>query len=383
MPRILVVDDDSSVGRLLSAVFSADGVQVDVATDGVQGFNMACEKHPDVILLDIWMPNQDGLEALKIIKEHPETRAIPVVMLSGMPVLLGEFEAFHLGASHYVTKPWDMDVLKATVRVALNENQAPNESSGASSSRDMTGDDGDQEDEAAEPDIPMITTGGRLSLLEQKLEGGLPWQTVTLLEGASSTGKSVLSQNLAFGALSDGHHTSYFTSQYDAQGLAKQMGSVGLEVSTYIPNRLRVYEIPKRVEDEPPEPLLSTVLQHVRAAAAESAFIVLDSITGLAASCAENTVIDFFMSCKRAASEGTTILVTVDSYAFGSELFSRLGTLCDTYLTLKSEKMRNKPVKTLEMLKVNTTELTMDNSITFVVEPKTGMRIMPYSKSKI
>jgi len=383
MPRILVVDDDSSVGKLLSAVFSGDGIDVDVATDGVQGFKMACEKRPDVILLDIWMPNQDGLEALKIIKENPDTRAIPVVMLSGMPVFMGEFEALHLGASHYVTKPWDMDILKATVRVAIKEGQASNESNEAGSGRDISENDSDQDYGVDDQPAQLITTGGKLTLLEQKLEGGLPPHSVTLLEGASSTGKSVLSQYLAYGSLTEGHHTSHFTSQHTEISLVKQMGSMALPVSQYVPDQLRVYEIPARVGDESPEPLLSIVLQQIHAAAVESDFIVLDTITSLAASCPENVVIDFFMSCKRAATEGATMVISVDSYAFGSEMFSRLGTLCDSYLTLKSEKMRNKPVKTLEILKVNNTELTSDNSITFVVEPKTGMRIMPYSKRKI
>jgi flagellar protein FlaH len=377
MSRILVVDDDSSVGQLLSAVFSGDGTEVDVATDGVQGFKMACEKHPDVILLDIWMPNQDGLEALKIIKEHQETKAIPVIMLSGMPVLMGEFEALHLGASHYVTKPWDMDILKATVRVSLNEGRAAIESAVAG---DTAGDESVQDDEVANQ---AITTGGKLTILEKKLEGGLPWHSLTLLEGASATGKSVLSQHLVYGALTDAYHVSYFTSQLTEEGLVKQMSSMGLEVSRYVPYQLRVYEIPGRVGDESPEPLLSILLQHIHAAAVESDFVVLDSITDLAASCPENIVIDFFMSCKRASIEGTTILVSVDSFAFGSEMFGRLGTMCDSYLTLKSEKMRNKPVKTMEILKVSNTELSSDNSITFVVEPKTGMRIMPFSKSKI
>jgi archaellum biogenesis ATPase FlaH/CheY-like chemotaxis protein len=383
MSRILVVDDDSSVGKLLSAVFSGHGIEVAVATDGIQGFKMACENRPDVILLDIWMPNQDGLEALKTIKEHPDTKAIPVVMLSGMPVLMGEFEAFHLGASHYVTKPWDMDTLKATIRVALNESQGFNESTGGSSGRDSAEDDPDQDYEAADPTSQVITTGGMLTILEQKLEGGLPWHSVTLLEGASSTGKSVLSQYLVYGSLTDGLHTSYFTSQHTETSLVKQMRSMGLEVSRYVPNQLRVYELPQRVEDELPEPLLATLLQHIHAASMESDFVVLDSITGLAASCSEGVLIDFFMSCKRAAAEGATMVISVDSYAFGAEMFSRLGTMCDSYFTLKSEKMRNVPVKTLEILKFNTTELSSDNSITFVVEPKTGMRIMPYSKKKI
>ena len=109
---------------------------------------------------------------------------------------------------------------------------------------------------------------------------------------------------------------------------------------------------------------------------------MLDSITDLAGSCPEQAVIGFFSTCRRLGNQGRTIFVAVHSYAFGSEMFSRLRTLCDGYLTLGSEQVRGKSVRTLEVNKINTTELNRDNMISFVVEPEVGMRLIPLNKSK-
>ena len=68
--------------------------------------------------------------------------------------------------------------------------------------------------------------------------------------------------------------------------------------------------------------------------------------------------------------------------AFGSEMFARLGTLCDSYLRLRSEKVKEKAVRTLKVCKVNTTDLNKDNMISFVVEPRVGIHIIPYSKTR-
>ena len=64
-------------------------------------------------------------------------------------------------------------------------------------------------------------------------------------------------------------------------------------------------------------------------------------------------------------------------------MFARLGTLCDSYLSLRSEKVREKAVRTLEVRKVNTTELSWDNTISFVAEPNVGMHVIPFSKTKV
>ena len=76
-------------------------------------------------------------------------------------------------------------------------------------------------------------------------------------------------------------------------------------------------------------------------------------------------------------------MLTADSYAFNGEMFGRLGTMCDSYLRLRTEKVRGKSVHTIDVRKVNTTELIRDNMVSFAVEPRIGMRLIPLSRTKV
>ena len=111
-------------------------------------------------------------------------------------------------------------------------------------------------------------------------------------------------------------------------------------------------------------------------------FIVVDAITEIAAFCSEAAIIDFFSSCKRSCTQGKTIVLSADSYAFNAEMFRRLGTLCDSYLRLQTEKVRGKSITTIEVRKVNASALTRDNTVSFAVEPGVGMRLIPLSKTQ-
>ena len=80
--------------------------------------------------------------------------------------------------------------------------------------------------------------------------------------------------------------------------------------------------------------------------------------------------------------QGRTIFVTIHAYAFGSEMFTRLRSLCDGYITLGSEQVRGKSVRTLEIKKIGTVEQNRDNMVSFVVEPEVGMRLIPFNRTK-
>ena len=111
--------------------------------------------------------------------------------------------------------------------------------------------------------------------------------------------------------------------------------------------------------------------------------MIIDAITDYVTSIREQAVFWSFMSrCKRACSQGRTVIITIDPYAFDTETLNRVSTLCDTHLSLTSEKLRGKVVKTMEALKVDTTNLTSDNTMTFTVEPETGLRVIPLSRTK-
>jgi len=91
----------------------------------------------------------------------------------------------------------------------------------------------------------------------------------------------------------------------------------------------------------------------------------------------------FFSSCKRACVSGATIILTVDPFALDDDLAGRIRSICDTHITLRSEKVVGKQVKTAEVHKANQVELNRNNRVSFRVEPKTGLQVAPMSTAKV
>ena len=115
--RILVVDDEEALRIVLSAELEGEGYQVDSAADGQEAINTLATKEFDLILLDIKMPNVDGFEVLKYVKEH--CAKTKVVMLTGFADLKNAIESKKLGAEDFVSKPYDLVDLLTTVERVL------------------------------------------------------------------------------------------------------------------------------------------------------------------------------------------------------------------------------------------------------------------------
>ena len=109
---------------------------------------------------------------------------------------------------------------------------------------------------------------------------------------------------------------------------------------------------------------------------------MVDSITDLAGPCTEQNVIAFFSAVRRLTNQGKTVMMSVHNYVFSSDMFTRLRYLCDGYFTLNSGQVMGRPMRTMEINKINTTELIRENLVSFVVEPEIGMRVVPLSRSK-
>ena|SRR3990167_2383550 len=112
---ILVIDDEQDVWKTLSFRFEALGFEIVSAVDGKQGIEKAKTLKPSLILLDFGLPNQTGLEVLKLLKKpSPDNiHQIPVIMLTGHDEF--EQECLEAGASGYLTKPFDLFQLKETL----------------------------------------------------------------------------------------------------------------------------------------------------------------------------------------------------------------------------------------------------------------------------
>lgn len=118
-PKVLLVDDSVDVHRLLQARLRHEQIQLLGTTEASAAKEMARTHKPATILLDLTMPEIDGFEILRALKDDPATHNIPVIVLSGLHGSEDKVTAFDLGATDYVTKPFDLAELRARLRAAL------------------------------------------------------------------------------------------------------------------------------------------------------------------------------------------------------------------------------------------------------------------------
>lgn len=225
----------------------------------------------------------------------------------------------------------------------------------------------------------IVSTGSRE--IDDKIGGGIPVGSLTLIEGDSHSGKSVLLQQMTWGSLNEGTSLAFFTTENTVKSLIKQMQSLDMNILDYLLlGRLRLF--PMEISQSKGEALQS-LLMAIRAEGAlgiNMAFV--DALTPLITSSTPEAVLRFFEQCKRLCSEGMSILIVVHSHAVDLELFSRTTSLCDAHLHLRTEAIGDKLVKTMEAAKVRGASKRTGNIISFEVEPGFGMRIIPISKAQ-
>lgn len=121
--RILVVDDEVAIVRVLRDRLEMEGFEVLTAYNGSEGVEIALKEQPDLIIMDITMPNMDGLTAAKLLREKPETAHIPIVMLTARGQESDEQAGYQAGAVLYFTKPFSTRQLVREIRSILGEDE--------------------------------------------------------------------------------------------------------------------------------------------------------------------------------------------------------------------------------------------------------------------
>jgi putative two-component system response regulator len=121
-PLVLIVDDNATNIDLLVNTLKED-YRLGIAKRGINALEYAGKYHPDLILLDIMMPEMDGYEVCTKLKKNPETRLIPLIFITGMTETVNKTKAFEMGAVDYITKPFHTAEVKARVQthIALEE----------------------------------------------------------------------------------------------------------------------------------------------------------------------------------------------------------------------------------------------------------------------
>ena len=125
MSRVLAIDDDPALVRVLNIALTAKGYDVSIASTGVEGISEAALQSPDVIVLDLGLPDIDGAEVCRRIREWS---TVPIIVLSADGTEDRKVEVLDRGANDYMTKPFGMNELLARVRVALRHSADPQQS---------------------------------------------------------------------------------------------------------------------------------------------------------------------------------------------------------------------------------------------------------------
>ena len=123
-PRVLVVDDEPDLVRILEFGLKAAGYAVETAPDGQEGLKKARESKPDVILLDLMLPKLDGYKVCRLLKFDERYKHIPIVILSARTQEGDQALAHEMGANRFLTKPYEFSEILDHIQALLKESAA-------------------------------------------------------------------------------------------------------------------------------------------------------------------------------------------------------------------------------------------------------------------
>jgi len=229
----------------------------------------------------------------------------------------------------------------------------------------------------------ILSTGN--AEIDKKIAEGLPLSSLTLIEGENDTGKSVLTQQIIWGAMKQRLNVDLFTTENTAITFISQMESMSLDISSYFAmGYLRVFPFPnqgKKWHKEEMDQVLQRVIDFISKSKAE--VVVIDSLTLFTEYTTSDAVLTFFTNCNNLVDYGKTIIITLHTYAFDEDTLVRIRSKCDAHLVMRKTQLGNKYVMLLEVVKLRGALKTTGNLVSFEVHPGYGMKIIPVTMAKI
>lgn len=124
MAKLLIVDDDMPSRVLAAHILKTAGYEVVQACDGLGAIEKIWKERPDLVLLDVMMPQRDGIETLRQLRRIPELRETRVIMLTAVADRTRVIEILQIGVKDYLVKPFSAETLREKVAIALREEES-------------------------------------------------------------------------------------------------------------------------------------------------------------------------------------------------------------------------------------------------------------------
>jgi len=229
-----------------------------------------------------------------------------------------------------------------------------------------------------QPQVDVICTGMRE--IDKQLGGGIPLGSLTLVEGESDAGKSVLAQQMMWGALHARHRVLLFTAENTVKSMNSQMESLGLSIiDSLLLGWMKIFtiEASKMKQINTFDTIISGITGYP-----DYDLVVVDSLTPVLAHTTQDEILTYFEQCKKLCDQRKTIINIAHTYAFEEQALIRIRSACDAHFRLRIEEVGDKLVKVLEVSKVRGAVKSTGNVLSFDVDPGIGMRIMPIGRAK-
>ncbi len=235
----------------------------------------------------------------------------------------------------------------------------------------------------------IIDTDKRIMLSHFELDrriGGFPYPTLTLVEGANDTGKSVFVQQVTYGALKNCYRVRYITTENTIRSLLRDMRSLTYDVREYfLTGKLRVTEL--HVEKLSWNRLISKKYLRMMNKLIEkdnrSDVFVIDSITYIATHSSNKDILEFFTTMRNTVDEyNKAVFITIHPHSFDEDLLVRVRSVCGGHITLDIADMGGRTIRLLNIKKLRGASRATNLIISFEVDPAFGIKVVPFSQAK-
>ncbi|MCB2171651.1 flagellar accessory protein FlaH [archaeon] len=237
------------------------------------------------------------------------------------------------------------------------------------------------------------TTKGDITSFElgnpalDKRIGGIPIPSLMLLEGPNDSGKSVIAQQITYGALKSKNKLLYITTEETSKGLINNMERLKWSVTeAFIYGRLKVTSLTTSSmnwDQEISKYYLIALINYIKQKCDQYNIVVIDSITHLLTHAADTDILDFFTQCRYLVDTiGQTFIFTMHPYALKQELLIRVRSFCDGHIHLDIKNIRDINALTMNVAKLKGASKTVNEVITFEVSPVYGIKILPFSSAR-